>query len=130
MKRTLNARLFACLLAAVLILMIGVHFLHAFQLQRSARGLLEQAIEADAPKKAVVPKDVDALARFALALDKKKADRDRIRALLVMKQVLRLDENRNDVRRRLIDTLIHLKRFDDARGCQATCRVGGIAGKD
>ena len=99
MKRTLNVRLFACLLVAVLVLGVGVHYLHAFQVRRTAKGLLEQAIEADAPKKAFVPKDVDALARFALALDKKKADRDRIRALLVMKQVLRLDENRNDVRR-------------------------------
>jgi hypothetical protein len=114
MRRTLNARLFACLLVAVLVLGVGVHYLHAFQVRRTAKGLLEQAIEADVPKQAVVPKDVDALARFALALDKKKADRDRIRALLVMKQVLRLEENRNDVRRRLIDTLIHLKRFDEA----------------
>jgi len=112
-------------LAAVLVLGVGVHFLHAFQVSRSARGLLEQAIEAenagkkdvgkkDVGKKDVGKKDVDALARFALALDKKKSDRDRFRALQVMQQVLRLDESRNDVRRRLVDTAIYLKRYQDA----------------
>src|SRR5262249_13164146 len=49
-----------------------------------------------------------------LALDKKKSDRDRFRALQVMQQVLRLDESRTDVRRRLIDTAIYLKRYSDA----------------
>jgi Flp pilus assembly protein TadD len=126
MKRTLNVRLFACLLVAVLILGIGVHFLHAFQVQHSARGLLEQASEAEEAGKysqaadllesylALVPNDVDALARYGFALDKKQSDRDRFRALLVMEKVLRLDGSRTDVRRRLIDTAIDLKRFNDA----------------
>jgi tetratricopeptide (TPR) repeat protein len=128
MRRTLNVRLFACLLVAVLVLGIGVHFLHAFQVQRSASGLFEQATQAENEGKydraadllesylSFVPKDVDALERFGLALDKKKSDRDRFRALQVMQQVLRLDESRTDVRRRLIDTAIYLKRFGDAAG--------------
>src|SRR5262245_51723500 len=121
MRRTLNVRLFACLLVAVLVLGIGVHFLHAFQMRRSARGLLDQAIEAENEGKydraadllenylGFVPKDVDALARFGLALDKKRSDRDRFRALQVMQQVLRLDGSRTEVRRQLIDTAIYFK---------------------
>jgi tetratricopeptide (TPR) repeat protein len=128
MRRTLNVRLFACLLVAVLVLGIGVHFLHAFQVQRSAHGLLEQATEAENEGKydraaelleiylGFVPNDPDALARFGLALDKKKSDRDRFRALQVMQQVLRLKESRTDVRRQLIETSIYFKRFNDAAG--------------
>ena len=47
MRRRLNLKLFAALLCAFLLMGVGVHFLHAYQVRRSASGLLDQATRAE-----------------------------------------------------------------------------------
>src|SRR5262249_35765067 len=115
-------RLFVALLCALLAMAVGVHFLHAYQVRRSASGLLAQAEEAESEERyeeaakllnhylGYVPEDTDALARYGFALDKLSAPPAnvlatramRLRAMLVFEQVVRLQPQNHDVRRRLV----------------------------
>jgi tetratricopeptide (TPR) repeat protein len=127
MRRRLNTKLFICLLIALVAMGTGVHFLHAYQVRRSAGDLLDEAAiaeeegrNADAAKLlnhylGYVPDDVDALARYGLVLDKLPPTQNiRLRAFLVFDQVLRLDPGRTDVRRRLVSLAMEGGRYDDA----------------
>src|SRR5262245_59111653 len=104
MRRKLNTTLFVCLLVALVVMGTGVHFVHAFQVRRSASGLLDQATEAENEKRyadaakllnhylGYVPEDTDALSRYGFALDKlPAAPVVRLRTLLIFDQVLRLE---------------------------------------
>ena len=94
MRRKLKVKLLVCLLGAAGVLVVSVHFLHAAQVRRNARSFLRQADQAEADGRpdrllkslsqylAYVPNDLDALARYGLALDK-VADSDEARARVV-----------------------------------------------
>jgi tetratricopeptide (TPR) repeat protein len=127
MRRTLNLKLFVSLLLAILVMAVGVHFLHAYQVRRSASGLLDQAAKAEEEERyadaakllshylGYVPEDTDALARYGFALDKlPPAPVVRLRTLLVFDQVLRLEPERTDVRRRLVSLAMDVERYPDA----------------
>jgi tetratricopeptide (TPR) repeat protein len=128
MKRTVNFKFLGCLLAAVVVLGVGVHFLHAFQVQRNAGEMLRYADRAkgqgDFVKEAdylaryirLVPSDDDALARYGLTLDKAaQSPRGRLSAFFALDQVLRRAPGRQDIRRKVVDIAVALRRFSDAK---------------
>src|SRR5437588_12715053 len=104
MKKTLNVKYLGCCLGICLVLGTGVHFLHAFQVQRNAGSLLTQARasedKGDLSQAAeyynrylgFAPGDTDARARFGLLLAHERfssSAKIRVRALLVLDEVLR-----------------------------------------
>ena len=142
MRRTLRLGWSAGFLAAVVLLGVGVHFLHAFQLTRNARVLLDQGDQAkkqaDEAKKAgdsakaaeafgkaadyygrylgFHPDDAGALAKLGLVLEEQaKSPRQVVRAFLVLEKAVRADPGRDDVRRRLADLAVKMGRTLDAR---------------
>jgi tetratricopeptide (TPR) repeat protein len=135
MKRSFNVKFFAILVGAAACLAVGVHFLHAYQVRRSAGSLLEQARQAEAGGDlynatellnnylGYVPGDIETLANYGLLLDKMSAPsvghsmdpRVRFRALLVLEKVLRIEADRPDLRRRLAKISVDLGRFTDAQ---------------
>jgi tetratricopeptide (TPR) repeat protein len=130
MKRMVNIRLLALLIVSVALLGAGVHVLHAMQIKRSARILLETADVAQAKGDleaaeddlgrylGFVPNDSDALARYALVLASETLANSpvaRTRALAVADKALIHDPDRNDVRRKAIGLAMVLGDFDAAR---------------
>lgn len=133
--RRINLRFLWIGLAAFAVVGVGVYFLHAYQVQRSADVLLERArqLESDGKlKKAAsyyrqyvgfAPDDLDA--RVTLANTIEKADdslRSRFDALQTFEEVLRKDPDRHDIRRRVIEfwlspefARVSRTRFEDAR---------------
>jgi cellulose synthase operon protein C len=120
----------AGLMAAVALFAAAVHVLHRVQVRRSARALLAQAGRAEkegSPAKVVdslgrylayVPGDIDARARYGLALAAAApaaSPQARGRAIDVLEDVLRRAPGRHDVRRRLAGLAIDLRRYADAR---------------
>src|ERR1043166_7623650 len=131
MNKKLNIKFLAILLAALAVLAVGVHFIHAYQVQRNAGAFLALADEALADGKklkaaeylarylALQPADTDTRARFALLLaDEKVATSPKalMRAYLVLGQVLLRDPSRHEVRRRVVEIAMdgRLQRFRDA----------------
>ena len=132
MKRQINFKFVAVLLAATLILGVGVHFLHAYQFRRNAAIFLDQADQAkekgDSQQAAAfygrylgfVPGDVPTLANYGLALDewgeKSKSRKTRARAYFILEQVLLRDPQRRDVRIRCTTLAMEvLGRFEEAK---------------
>jgi cellulose synthase operon protein C len=142
MRRALRLGRTAVVLVAFGILVIGVHFLHAFQVTRNASVLKDQAQQAqqqaDEAKKAgdsdkatealgkaagyygrylgFHPDDADALGRYGLLLNElAKSPLQKQRAFLVLEKAVRLDPTRDDVRRKLVDLAVSVGRTLDAR---------------
>ncbi len=128
MKRRFSFKFALVLLIATLLFGGGLYGLHAVQMERNAAFLLRQAELAQEQGKldqvvkylgmylAHAPGDTQALAQYALALDKlAQAPEARMQAYLVLEKVLRRDPERLDVRRRLVDLAMHVRRFADAR---------------
>jgi tetratricopeptide (TPR) repeat protein len=130
MRRTLDVKFLACLVGVMLLFAVSIHFLHAYQVKRNVNSLLRQADRAEEEGNgeqltkylgrylARVPTDTEALARYGRILDKLAATPDeRLRALLVLEQVLRRDGSQHDIRRQLVRIAMHeqLRRFSDAR---------------
>jgi cellulose synthase operon protein C len=135
MRRTLNLKFAACLLAILVVFGTAVHFLHGYQVKRNAGGLLEQAQRArdeGRDDKAAeylgnylryVPSDNNVLAEYALLLDKlSKSPKTQERAYLVLDQVLRRQPERQDICRRLVELAMKLERFRDAEEYLARLR--------
>jgi tetratricopeptide (TPR) repeat protein len=127
MRRKLNVKLVASVLAGLLVASVGVHFLHGYQLQRNAYRLLEQGDRAADDKddeKALtyygqylsfVPNDADTVQKYAQVLDRRAVrGADRVQLILRMEQVLRVKPNEHEFRFRLVHNLIALRRFADA----------------
>ncbi|HTU19783.1 MAG TPA: tetratricopeptide repeat protein [Gemmataceae bacterium] len=126
MRRTLNLKFAACLVVLLALFGTAVHFLHGYQVKRNASALLDQARRAreeGLDDKAAeylgnylryVPGDDDALAEYALLLDKlAKSPKAQMRAYLVLDQVLRRQPERQDIRRRLAELAMKFGRFND-----------------
>jgi tetratricopeptide (TPR) repeat protein len=123
-RRQLNVKAAGWLLGIVILLGAGLALLHSYQVVRHSAVLLRQAdraVEQNRPDQALryyklylsyQPNDVDARARYGLALEKYAGDHEN--ALLEFDQVLRRDPNRNDVRFRLVHCLINLQRRSEA----------------
>lgn len=127
-RRTLDLRFFTLFLVLAVLLGVGTHFLHAYQVKRNASTLLEQARAAEDAQeyeKAVEflarymgfnPEDVDVRERHALLLDdvsKHPALKERV--YLVFEQVLLRDANRQEVRRRAARLAMAIGRPNDSR---------------
>ncbi len=130
-KKRFNVRLFLWLLGGLVVLAPSTHFLHAFQVKRTASLLLHQGELAeekgDIPKAisylsryvALEPKDAHARAKFGLLLaDKKVATTPKalMRAYVTLQYALLLDSEQPDVRRRAIQLAMdpRIDRFTDA----------------
>ncbi len=127
MRRKLNVRLLAIVFGTLLIVGVGVHFLHAFQLRQNAYRLLERGDRALAAKEydkaldqfgqylSFVPDDPDAVQKYAQALDARAStDAERERLTLLMEKVLRVKPNEHAFRMRLVHNLIDLERIPEA----------------
>ena len=127
MRRHVNIKLVACVLGTLLVLAIGVHFLHGFQGQRNAYRLLERADRALEAKDdvramtyyaqylAFVPNDVDTVQKYAQVLDRHvESYSDQVRLILLLEQVLRVKPNEHELRLRLVHNLIALDRYGEA----------------
>jgi tetratricopeptide (TPR) repeat protein len=112
MRRQVNLRFVALILVSLVILGIGTHFLHGYQLKRNAGVLLRRAEDAQAEKdygKALGyygrylqfrPDDTAALANYALLLEQEsKTPAAQLRAYLILEETLRRLPERDDVRR-------------------------------
>src|SRR5262249_38566309 len=129
-RRKVNAKALVILLGTAAALGTGVHFLHAFQVKRNAQVLLEQADEAQQAGKpdlaadflgqylGLRPKDTDALARYAVLLEKitppsKRPARAHV--FFLLEQVLRDDPGRDGERRLAAKVALELGLWRDAR---------------
>lgn len=123
----LNHRLIILLFVATALLGVGMHFLHDFQVDRNADALLERADRAEADGKLgeavnylaqytqFRPKDADALARLGNLVERQSYEPSSWRrALSTYESVLRLDADRPEIRRDLVEAAMRLGRYDRA----------------
>jgi tetratricopeptide (TPR) repeat protein len=114
--------------ATALVAVVGVHFLHAFQLRRTADDLLELADQAEKNGQPdqfeqflwlylyYVPDNLDVQVRYGLVLaDKARTRKSQIDTYLFLQNVSRRYPERLDILPRLADLAIKLGRFDEAR---------------
>jgi tetratricopeptide (TPR) repeat protein len=134
MRRQVNFKLAAWLLAGTILLGGGVHLLHGFQVKRSAAALLRMAKRAGEQGQLSqelnylnlylvhAPRDPDALADYGGALERlgnattapKAAAKTLTAAFEKMDLAVGLAPERKDVRRRLVDLGMRIGRFRDA----------------
>src|SRR5262249_29890327 len=125
--RTLNVKLLGCLLGALLALGVGTHFLHAYQVKRNAKMLLQQAEAAEKEGKtqeciknlglylAYLPEDTDTLEKYGLLLyDQASGVRGKWFAVQHLEQVVRRDPERSKSRRRVAEFFWQNGRYADA----------------
>jgi cellulose synthase operon protein C len=118
----------ACLLGTLLVCGVIVHFIHGFQVTRTARLLLHLADRAEDQKHSEAaaeylrrylvydPNNKDALAKYALTLsDLAKSEKQLTRAFLALEQALRCDSGRGELRRKIVPIAMQLGRFTDAQ---------------
>ncbi|MCI0743396.1 MAG: tetratricopeptide repeat protein [Gemmataceae bacterium] len=130
MKKRLNLKLVAWLLGTLLIVGVGTHFLHAYQVERNAATLRYLAEEAERDEEldraakyyrlflTHEPSDTEALARYgAIQVKLAHSPKTRFAAMLILEQVVRRDPKRDEVRRQLVELAMHpqLQRFSDAK---------------
>jgi tetratricopeptide (TPR) repeat protein len=128
MKTKINIRLVLSLIVTLAALGTSVHFLHAYQVRRSAAEILAQAIEAKEQKKFAEaaeyfgtylgyrPEDLDAQARLGMVwAELAQTPRARVATFVYLDNVLRKEPNRNDVRLKVAELALSLGRYDEAR---------------
>jgi cellulose synthase operon protein C len=129
-RRTLNVKFLGCLLAAVLGLAGAAYWFHGFQVRRNASALLELADRSekagDYPKAAeylkrylqLSPHDADVRGRYALFLaDEKKfakTPQKAQEAFNALEIALRLNPERHELRRRIVQLAMDFKSYNDA----------------
>ena len=128
--RRLNLKLTLWLLGIVVFSVVGVHFLHGYQLGRNADFLRVQAENARKEgnlresmkqynqylKHRDDPDGYSALAEIVVEIAKASDSTkpDRIRAYNILEEAIRRHEDLDEVRRSLIDYTIQARRFGDA----------------
>ena len=128
MKR-LNVKLTLWLVGITLVLVVGVHFLHGYQIERNAdflRVQAEKAREAGNSREAIKqynqylkyrddPEAYSALAELVVdvAQDAEATRPDRLRAYNILEEAIRRHPDLSDVRRRLIDYTMLMRRFSE-----------------
>src|SRR5205807_447564 len=106
----------------------GVHLAHGFQVQRNARGVLDEAARLEQEGRlaeaandlesylGLRPDDAGALARFGLLLDRlARTPRERERAVAALGQALHRDGQRADVRRQLARRALEAQQWSEAQ---------------
>ncbi len=121
-NRALNFRLLISFAVATILLGGGIFLLHRVQVKRNAGALIEQSDRADSKgdlQKAAEylrlflgyhPNHAAALAKYSLirATMARTVD-DQVQAIGVLEQALRVDPDRRDIRRRLVELAMSLK---------------------
>jgi cellulose synthase operon protein C len=128
MRKRLNFKALLILAVAGAAVATTVHYVHAAQVRRHARGLLEEAkrLEQDGEIRSaadcfgqylvLAPGDGEAKASFGLLIIKlAKTPRERLAAYLALWDALRADPRRDDVRRQLAVLALDFARFTEAR---------------
>ena len=128
MTKRLNVKLLTVLLGVLVVGVVAVFLLHAWQMRRHAATLIARAHQAEADsdlERAAVclqrylvfaPEDNDARARYGEILERLAAsDHERWRVVSVYEQVLYREPSRHDVRRRLALLTLRLGWTSEAR---------------
>ncbi|QDT34657.1 tetratricopeptide repeat protein [Thalassoglobus polymorphus] len=126
-RTTFNLKLALSLIAGTLVFGVGIHFLHAYQVDRNADSLLNEAKEAQAQSEfqkaaqyyrtyiSFRPEDSKAIGDYAELLDGLAQNgNDLQRAYFTYEQALRIDGARDDLRMRIAEIAMTLRRFTDA----------------
>lgn len=121
-------RWLSVLLAILLVLGTGVHFLHQYQVARQTQAILQisrraetqqdwdRAIEYLGYYMMLEPTDTENLSRYGMLLDQHPpTPYDQLRAVSIFEQVLRREPDRDELRRMVIRRGLALGRFADAR---------------
>jgi tetratricopeptide (TPR) repeat protein len=121
MKRRLNVRLVICIVVSIFLVGIGIGLLHRVRVKQKVAALLDQADRAESVGDTARaeenlrlflgyrPDHPIAAAKYGLILASGAQSNDeRIRALQVLEHALRLDPDRRDVRRRVVDLALGL----------------------
>ena len=125
--RQLNYRLLGIVAGVAGLMLASTYAVHGWQVRRVAGSSLQnarQAVEAGEIAVALshfeqycnsAPNDVNALAEFAiLSDDARKRPNGGKGVFMLFERVLRKDQTRDDIRRRLVATAIELARYSDA----------------
>src|SRR5262245_36274485 len=128
MHAKLNLKLITWLLTVALILGIGIHYVHAYQVKRQAGALLRRAERAEAQGQldrtasylsqyvAFAPGDHEAMVRYGAALSRlAQSPKARVQALAVLEQILLTDPQELSTRRLAVGLALDLANFADAR---------------
>src|SRR4051812_46812773 len=130
MNKRFNFRFALSLAGSLAVLGTGTHFLHGYQVGRTAgamldragrgedEGRLDQAVDYLGRYVSLRPDDLDALARYgALLADERLATsgQAKYRAMSVLNKVLYRDPQRHDVRRQVARLAVALGMYGDAR---------------
>src|SRR5262245_55944741 len=117
MRKRFNVRFAFYLLVSLIVLAVGTHFLHAYQVRRNSGVFLARAdrAEQDGQFNQVAdylsrylnlnPDDVDAQARLALLLTHERVantPRGKYRAMMALDRVLLRQPDRHDLRRQSV----------------------------
>ncbi len=125
-KKRINYKAVLALLAILVLLGVGVHFVHAFQVKRNAANLREQATVVEKEGKlneardfwsqyvGMMPEDTEGLVQYGTLLDK-MGPAARLKAFAVLENVLRREPQRQDIRRRVAEIAMELRYFSDAK---------------
>ena len=127
LKRAVSHKFVLSAVGIVVVVALAVHFLHQLQVDRNAdvfRERAEAALEKGESGKAIAsykqylgfrPDDTDARAALGILIeDNAQSARSLLQAYLTYEKVLLEEEDRDDIRLRLIDVAIRLRRFTDA----------------
>ncbi len=128
--RRLNVKLAVWLVGITLVSVVGVHFLHGFQLERNANFLKVQAETARTNKKVEEavkqynqylkyrddPEGYAALAELVVGVagDADATRQQKWRAYTILEEAIRRHPDLTAVRRQLIDYTMQMRRFSDA----------------
>jgi tetratricopeptide (TPR) repeat protein len=130
MRKTVNWRYAAFMAGSLAVLGTATHFLHAYQVKRTAGGMLERAgrVEADGQLElaadylgrylSLKPDDMDVLAKYgSLLADDRLATtpKAKARAWFVLNKVLYREPERYEVRRQVVRLAMATGQFDSAR---------------
>ncbi len=123
-NRSLNVRLLISIVVATILLGVGIRQLHRIQTKRNAGAFIEQANRAESKGDLIKaeeylrlflsyqPNDAAALAKYGLIrADRARTVDDQIQNIRVLERALRVDPDRRDVRRRLVELAMSLKSF-------------------
>lgn len=125
--RQLNYRLLGIVAGVAGLMLASTYAVHGWQVRRVAGSSLQNARDAVAAGEIAValsqfeqycnsaPNDVNALAEFAiLSDDARQRPNGGKGVFMLFERVLRKDQTRDDIRRRLVTTAIELARYSDA----------------
>jgi tetratricopeptide (TPR) repeat protein len=130
-EKRLNVKAAGILLGVSILLGVGVHFLHGYQVHNNAGILLDQAQKAEDEKRladavkyltryvALVPSNTEARSKYAMLVaddNVAKTPKAKLRAFFALSRAVQLEPDNRDVRRRLVEVAMHpwLQRFADA----------------